>query len=181
MEIPERSILVAPFANERVREWPSAHYRRLIELILRHEGRLVTLVGTRAQRAKANVIARHFSGQSVINACGSVSWNGLLSAVEFAPYVVGNNSGIAHLAASRGRWTLCIFAASHSPAEWMPRGPRVVVMTKQVSCAPCAIGGDLCPNGVACMAALQPDDVYWRFERVRSEAAAEMVGADAAP
>ena len=78
-----------------------------------------------------------------------------------------NNSGVAHLAGERARWTLCLFAASHAFNEWMPRGPYVVTMTKVLPCSPCALGTESCPNDIACMTELQPLDVFWRFEHAR--------------
>ena len=164
-------VVISPFANERVRQWPAAHYRELVELIWRRHGLPTLIVGTRAQRAQANAIVRGFSSEIVTNGCGTMEWRELVAAVDAAPYVVANNSGVAHLAAGRGRWTLCIFAASHSPAEWAPRGPFVVTVLRSLACAPCSLGADLCPNGVACMTGLLPQEVFWRFEQARTQVA----------
>ena len=170
-------IILSPFANERVREWPLAHFRRLIELILRHDRLPVLVVGTRAQRVRANALVRGFSASSVTNACGTMSWDEVRSAVGAAPYVVANNSGIAHLAAALGRWTLCLFASSHADIEWMARGPRAIIISLALPCAPCDIGGNPCPNGVACMAELKPDEAYSRFCDIRARLAGPTAGA----
>ncbi len=160
-------VVISPFANERLRQWPWRHYRALIEIIVREHDLPVVVVGTRAQRASANDIVRGLSSEMVANACGAWTWTELVRAVDRAPYVVANNSGVAHLAATHGRWTLCIFAASHAYHEWMPRGPRVVTIVKAVPCSPCELGIERCPNGVACMTDLQPADVFWCFDRAR--------------
>lgn len=161
-------VVISPFANERVRQWPAAYYREFVELVWRAHGLPTLIVGTRAQRASGNNIVRGFSSELVKNACGAMSWRELIDAVDVAPYVVANNSGVAHLAAARRRWTLCIFAASHSPIEWSPRGPYVVTVLRDLPCAPCSIGGERCPNGVACMTDLRPAEVFWRFDQARS-------------
>lgn len=163
-----RPVVISPFANERARQWPSRYFRDLVEIIWREHGFPALIVGTRAQRAAANDIVRGLSSEQVKNACGYLSWSELMDAVDAAPYVVANNSGIAHLAAVRGRWTLCIFAASHAYSEWMPRGPLVVTITKAVPCSPCRLAQDRCPNNLACMIGLQPSDVFWRFYRARN-------------
>jgi ADP-heptose:LPS heptosyltransferase len=162
-------VVISPFANERVRQWPAAHFRGLIELIWRQHGLTTLVVGTRAQRASANLIVRGLSSDVVTNCCGTMRWREVVAAVEAAPYVVANNSGVAHLAAARGRWTLCVFAASHSPLEWMPRGPQVVTVSRPLPCAPCSLGHARCPNGVACMVDLSPADVFWRFDQARAK------------
>ncbi len=170
------SVVIAPFANERVREWQASRFRELIEAILRLEGYPVTVVGTGAQRPRANEIVRGLSSDQVGNACGSLAWNDLLALIHSAPYVVANNSGIGHLAASRGAWTLCVFAASHATTEWMPRGPRVVTISRSLSCAPCSVGGDFCPNGVACMSGLEAEKIFWLFYRIREERQLRLAG-----
>ncbi len=163
-------VVISPFANERIRQWPWRHYRELIEIIVREHELPVVVVGTRTQRASANDIIRGFSSEMVANTCGAWTWAEVVQAVDCAPYVVANNSGVAHLAATRGRWTLCIFAASHASHEWMPRGPRVVTIVKAVPCSPCEIGIERCPNGVECMVGLRPADVFWCFDRARGAA-----------
>jgi ADP-heptose:LPS heptosyltransferase len=161
-------VVVSPFANERLRQWPWRSFRTLIELVVREHELPVAVVGTRDQRALANDIVRGLSSEMVANVCGTWSWPELATAVDRAPFVVANNSGVAHLAAERGRWTLCIFAASHAYVEWMPRGPRVVTIVKAVPCSPCGIGIERCPNGVECMVGLDPIEVFWAFEQARS-------------
>lgn len=163
-------VIVSPFANERVKEWPLHHFRELTEIIVREHGLPVAVVGTRAQRAPANDLVRGLSSEDVINACGRWSWAELSRAIDAAPYVVANNSGVAHLAAARGRWTLCLFGGSHAVNEWMPRGPNVVTISMKLPCAPCGLGGDRCPNGLVCMAELQPSDVFRRFDELRRQA-----------
>ncbi len=160
-------VVISPFANERVRQWPSRHYRELIEIITREHGFPVLLVGTKDQRSVANTIVRGLSSELVSNACGNLSWSELVAVIDAAPYIVANNSGVAHLAAARRRWTLCIFSASHAVTEWMPRGPFVLTVVKSLRCSPCGLGAARCPNGVACMTQLQPDDVFHQFELAR--------------
>ena len=177
----QHPVIISPFANERVKEWPLRHFRELAQLIVREHGFPVAVAGTRAQRAAANDLVRGLSSEDVINACGAWSWADLAHAIDAAPYVVANNSGVAHLAASRGRWTLCLFAGSHAFNEWMPRGPNVVTMAMALPCSPCGLGGERCPNGLVCMAELQPLHVFRRFDEVRRRTlAAEQVAAASA-
>jgi len=174
---PIAPVVISPFANERVRQWPASRYRDMIDIIWRTHGYPVVITGTRSQRAAANDLVRGLPSTRVTNACGTTSWDSLLAAIDAAPFVIANNSGVAHLAAARGRWTLCIFAASHAYNEWMPRGKRVVVISRVLPCSPCEIGTELCPNDVACMD-LPADEVFWRFHEVRSAALAAPASAD---
>jgi hypothetical protein len=102
-----------------------------------------------------------------------MNWVDLVQAIDAAPYVVANNSAIAHLAASRARWILCLFAASHPYVEWMPRGSRVVTMLSDIPCSPCAIDKGPCPNAFKCMNELRPKEVFRLFNRMRTTGAPE--------
>jgi ADP-heptose:LPS heptosyltransferase len=92
-----------------------------------------------------------------------MSWTELVATIDSAAYVVANNSGVAHLASSRHQWILCLFASSHSYVEWMPRGPKTVVVSRAPACAPCEAGGSLCPNGLSCMVKLEPETAFKFF------------------
>ena len=159
-------MLLAPFANERMREWPFGHYRSLIARALTIPSLSVHVVGTPSQRARANALVRGFPSTSVVNDCGKLSWEQLLEKIDRAALVVANNSGIAHVAAQREKWTVCLFAGSHSWIEWMPRGTNVIVISKDVPCGPCELGSDPCPNDLICMTRLEPDFVFERCRRI---------------
>jgi ADP-heptose:LPS heptosyltransferase len=131
-----RAVVVSPFANERARQWPARNYRELIGLIWREHGFAAMIVGTRGQRAVANDLVRGLSSDQAMNTCGAMRWEELIEAVDAAPYVIANNSGVAHLAAGRRRWTLCLFSGSHAYSEWMPRGPFVVTVGRALPCSP---------------------------------------------
>ena len=150
-------IVLAPFANERVREWPLANFHGFIEHGLKL-GHSFAVTGTWAQRALANTLVRPFPADRVHNLCGTTTWPEMQALLRRAPFVVANNSGIAHLAADVGQWVLCIFAGSHSWMEWMPRGPKVVTVARMPSCAPCCSGE--CPNDLVCLTDVTPEFAY---------------------
>lgn len=166
-------VIISPFANERVREWPLGHFCRLIRLIVHDRTKRVIIVGTRAQRVRANELVRDFSALKVLNTCGQLKWSEVSGLVDTACTVIGINSSIVHVAAKHARWTLCIFAGSHAWSEWMPRGPRVVLITRMTKCSPCELGGELCPNDIICMNDLTPEAVYARFLEIQARIAEE--------
>ena len=151
---PSKVAIVAPFANERVREWPIAHYREAVSRLI--ETHRVVVVGTRAQRLRANQLVRGFSSKDVVNMCGRMDWTDVVEAIDAADIVLANNSGVAQLAAARGTWTLCVFAGSHPYQQWRPVGSRAVTVSVRTTCSPCSIGAGRCPNDLACMSSLDP-------------------------
>ena len=159
-------VVLAPFANERIREWPVENFADFIDCGLR-DGKSFVVTGTWAQRALANKLVQPFPSDRVQNLCGITSWSEMMSLLADAPFVVANNSGIAHLAAELGRWVLCIFAGSHSWIEWMPRGPKVVTLARMPACAPC--GSENCPNGRICMTDLKAQFAYATINSLANE------------
>lgn len=160
-------IVLAPFANERMREWPIANFQRLIDRGL-DDGRHFELVGTLAQRPLADAMVRPYRSDRVSNLCGTIGWLDVQDRIRSAAFVVANNSGIAHVAARLGQWVLCVFGAKHSWIEWMPRGPRVVTLVRAPACSPCHAGS--CPNSLCCLDMLDPDFAYDEISRAIREA-----------
>lgn len=155
------SIVIAPFSNSDIRDWPLEHFEDLLAMLV-GDDRFppITLVGTERQQARASLITHRFASTSVTNACGSFSWPELCARLRDASCVVGNNSGIAHLAASYGVPTVCIFGGSHQRTEWRPIGPRVVVLSETLSCSPCHLDhGARCPYDKLCLAKIRPEIV----------------------
>lgn len=157
------TIVIAPFSNSAIRDWPSDHFAELVGVLLdRWEDRngLIAIVGTSSQRPRANAIVRPYPADRVFNHCGRMSWPDVVVQLRAASCVIGNNSGIAHLAGSFGVPTVCIFGGSHQRMEWRPLGANVTLMSRTIGCSPCHLDhGRNCPYGLACLREISPDDV----------------------
>lgn len=157
-----KDVIVAPFSHSSIRDWPPHHFAQLIGLLLRYDdlvGR-VRLIGTANQRLAANEIARAFPADRVANECGRLAWTGVLEALSRAGCVIGNNSGVPHVAAFLGAPTVCVFGGSHERAEWRPRGKNVTVVSRAVGCSPCQFDHHhTSPYNKACLRGIDPHDV----------------------
>jgi ADP-heptose:LPS heptosyltransferase len=150
-----RHVIVAPFANNDLRDWPLGHYARMIGILVARGDILVEVVGTARQQPRAECLIQ--AGGRVVNACGRHDWAQLASQCRDADCVVGNNSGVAHLAGRLGVAVVCVFGAAHDRAEWGPIGPRVTIVSRQMTCSPCHLprAAD-CRAGLACLRDIQP-------------------------
>jgi ADP-heptose:LPS heptosyltransferase len=151
-------IVVAPFSNDQLRDWPATHFAALIGRCVTDLQVTVKVVGTIQQREAANGIGRGFPSHRVENTCGLMSWRELVNVIAQAQVVVGNNSGVVHESAKANVPTVCIFGGSHAASEWMPRGPGVFLVTKYTACSPCARGS--CAYGKRCLHEIGPDLVF---------------------
>jgi len=158
-------IVVAPFSNSDIRDWPAAHFVSLIALLIEQWEGTIHIVGAPNQRIRAGEIVRPFDSQRVVNDCGRASWAVTTELVRSAACVIGNNSGIAHLAAFAGVPTVCIFSGAHQRLEWRPMGDTVVTLSRAIVCSPCHFHHAVdCPYGLACLDQISAEIV---FETVR--------------
>lgn len=154
-------IIISPLSNEPLRDWPMESFLSVADICVEQLDAVVEFVGTRQQRVIVSQYLRTRSPEHCINLCGQHDWAGTAALIRSATCVLANNSGVAHLAASLGVPTVCVFCASHSPLEWGPRGPKVAVLTTKPSCAPC--GSDQmsdCAFGRRCFVDLDPQFVF---------------------
>ncbi len=163
-EIPDsaKCVVLAPFSNSTVRDWPLERYSRLTEMLLSQPDCYVVLVGSRDQASQLSQICRRQrDDRRLVNLGGQTDWSGLAAVLRRADLVVANNSGVAHLAAACGRPTLAIYSGSHQPQEWGPRGENVRAIMAAVSCSPCGYERlALCPHDHLCMRLIEPESVF---------------------
>ena len=155
-------IVVAPFSNSDIRDWPAGHYATLLGLLLERvpEEMRIRVVGTPGQRLRVNEIVRHHPAPRVANECGRLGWPELIEELRRAACVIGNNSGVAHLSGSFGVPTVCIFGGSHQRNEWRPLGASVMLVTRAIGCSPCQLDHNAwSPYDKACLRQIVPATV----------------------
>ena len=155
-------ILIAPFSNSGIRDWPSTSFCALVGLLLEqiNDDTPIVVIGTGNQKIRANEIVRSFPTSRVINACGRLSWAAMVSQLQSAACVIGNNSGVSHLGGYFGVPTVCIFGASHQRHEWRALGLSVVLVTRSIGCSPCQLDhGQVSPYDKACLREIKPQSV----------------------
>ena len=156
------TIIVAPFSNSDIRDWPIEHYAGLIRILLeRWTGTgLIRVIGTKSQELRACEIVRSFSAARVVNECGRVTWSQVMSQLKSAACVIGNNSGVAHLSGFYGVPTVCVFSGSHQRLEWRPLGFNVAVVSRSIGCSPCQLDhGQTSRFAKACLREITPEVV----------------------
>ena len=120
----------------------------------------MSVVGTRSQATRAAAIVRPYPATRVVSRCGHLSWADVVEEIRGAACVIGNNSGVAHLASWLGVPTICVFGGSHQRAEWRPTGFTARTVTHAIGCAPCHLhrAAD-CPYDKACLDQILPETV----------------------
>jgi ADP-heptose:LPS heptosyltransferase len=76
--------------------------------------------------------------------------------------VVGNDTGLTHLATAVGTPTVALFGPTTRQLGYFPRGPRVRVLERELNCRPCTKNGlERCPRrrDLACLAEISVGEV----------------------
>ena len=117
------------------RNWPQANY---VDLAIKMKDDIaVVFTGTKEDEQWLKPIKEQLRDQhNIIFIDGLLNSEQLLSVLNKAQFVVAPSTGIAHLAASLGRPTYCLFSPVkvQSPTRWKPHGPKVSVFVPEVSC-----------------------------------------------
>jgi ADP-heptose:LPS heptosyltransferase len=162
--IPETAscIVIAPFSNSPVRDWPLDRYSRLIGMLMAKTNCHIVLVGARDQASGLGQLCQqHDNSGRIVNLGGRTDWSSLAAVLRRADLVIANNSGVAHLAAACARPTLAIYSGSHQPREWGPRGDNVRAVTTALPCSPCGYERlELCPHDHLCMTMIEPETIF---------------------
>ncbi|MBG9388178.1 glycosyltransferase family 9 protein [Caenimonas aquaedulcis] len=166
-EIYRRPVVcIHPAAGSPMRQWPAAHFSRLVDLLVRALPVNVVLVGGPDEVDLAGeVLAGVTDRKRVWSLVGKTKLSEMPAVLQRCALFIGNNSGPQHLAAALGVPTVAIHSAVIDSREWGPIGTRAIALRRDMHCGPCylATPGD-CFRGLACLTQITPRSV---FERCR--------------
>lgn len=146
--------------NWELKRWPAAYFARWANLFLeKNPGWKIVLCGAPSERALADRVLKE-APAGTVSLCGRTSFGELAALMRGARFVLSNDSGPIHVAASQRTRILGLFGPT-SPKETGPvsAGP-VRLLWRDVGCAvPCYFRG--CDHRV-CMELLTPEEVLER-------------------
>lgn len=152
-------------SNGAAKRWPVAAFAEVADRLQAALDGQIVLFGDQADRALCEAVAARLSRPAVI-APPAPSLLVLAGGLQRCRFVLGNDSGVLHLAAAVGTPSLAIFG----PASPIVYGPypsagsddRHRIAVKPLACRPCYARFRLppCPWDHRCLTALTPDEVY---------------------
>jgi ADP-heptose:LPS heptosyltransferase len=159
----ERSkvIVLHPGSGSKKKVWAVERFLELVRYFQRHSGsRILIVLGP----AESGEVQKAFEGMewdmgsaAPIIAKG-LSLLGLASVMEGCGLFIGNDSGITHMAAALGLATIALFGPTDHKI-WAPRGERVVVVRKEISCSPCSQEKFVQCQDLECLRGIAIEDV----------------------
>ncbi len=140
------------------KQWPAEHFRT-VALRARAEGLAVVVLGAPDEAEVCATVA----GTEALNLCGRTNLKEAAAWLRGARGVLGNDSGLSHLAAACGTPVLALYGAT-DPGGSAPWGPRAATLRREdVACAPC-FTKTCFTEGHPCLARITPDEAWARLE-----------------
>jgi ADP-heptose:LPS heptosyltransferase len=157
------TIVLAPFSNSTIRDWPIEHYEELIGKMHDFYGGEIVLLGSATQVAALQKLKSklHAAGIQPVIVEAGMPMAEVSTRLARASLIIANNSGIAHLAGALGRPVVAIYSASHDVDEWGAVGTNVSLIQAEIECQRCSLDfNENCYNDHRCMRDLPPDVVF---------------------
>jgi ADP-heptose:LPS heptosyltransferase len=128
-----RAPLVAlhPGAGSETKRWPARRYAELARYLVQNDSRLLIIEGP-AETGLAGQIARTLPSEAVITA-ESQPLELLAAAMNHCTLFIGNDSGLAHLAAALDVRSVVLFGPT-LPQHWAPLGSHVTILRNAAGC-----------------------------------------------
>ena len=152
-------VLLHPGAGSPRKRWPLSNFLAVAAKIRSGGGRAELIVGP----AERDLLEAPLPSDLPVHVLDRMP--DLLTLLKPAAGFIGNDSGVAHLAACLGLPTTVVFTCS-DPLRWRPNGPAVEAVAPVLPCRPCfETRGENCPRP-ECLSAVTPEAVMRAHERL---------------
>jgi ADP-heptose:LPS heptosyltransferase len=150
-------MVVHPTARAENRRWPPMYYREVITAIA--TSRPVIIIATRDENDLITPIIADTRNHPGIHLCiGELTLGGVIGLMDGARGFLGNDSGMAHIAAALGIPTFVIFGGQAEHTQWRQIGDNVTTFRHKTNCTPC-YQVDCAVPGMPCLWNIKPETV----------------------
>ncbi len=171
IQIGER-IILAPGAKHATKRWPALYFAELIHLLHQTYETPIALIGGPDDAELCKEI-EELTTVEIENKAGTMSLHALAAFMDTAKCIIGNDSGLMHIAASRLIPIVTIFGSTVPEFGFMPYHTPFQIASIELPCKPCThIGKEKCPLGhFSCMKELTPIIVFEEVKKLFHQSA----------
>ncbi len=157
-------VSVAPAAAYGpAKAWPADRFQQVAQALIKENSELhVLLLGSERERELCRAISSGL-GSRVHNLAGSLSLRETMIMIKLSRLLLGNDSGLMHLAAALGTTACAVFGPT-VPGATAPLGEGHVILQHPVDCAPCR--HRTCPLDHACMTSVTTTEVLSALQEI---------------
>lgn len=149
-------IALFPGASIPERRWETKRFSR-IAVRLAAQGYEIVVIGGREDAATGSAI----SNVGGLNLAGQTSLAETAAILNRSTLLISADSGVLHLGVGLGIPTVSLFGPGIAQ-KWAPRGPRHLVLNRQLACSPCTKFGytPKCRGNAECLKGITQDEVF---------------------
>jgi ADP-heptose:LPS heptosyltransferase len=153
----EKAVFLHPGSGSRRKVWPLERFTALAQTLEERAGARILVILGPAEGVEARTAFEGAGPKAPVFVKG-LSILDLASVLAEGRLLVGNDSGVSHLAASLGLTTVAVFGPT-DPGLWAPRSERAVVVRRPIPCSPCPQERFFQCHRVDCLRGVEVDDV----------------------
>lgn len=163
LDLSSGYVAVHPGGNWDLKRWPADYFAEWIRLFLtRHPSQKVVICGTAPEEALAEEIRRSVRSERLVSLCGRTSLPMLGLLFKGARFLLSNDSGPIHLAASQKTPIVGLYGPTSARITGPLSEGRVLILEKDVGCqVPCYFRA--CDTRV-CLDWITPAEVFEKTE-----------------
>lgn len=154
-------VVLAPVASFASKRWPMEHFMELAKKFLQATTQMELVIVAGPQDTHCAQF-ESLANPRLINLQGKTKLKESAAWIEGAKLVVGNDSGMNHIAEAAGVPVITLFGPTHEAFGFTPHLKKSVALSKDLWCRPCSTTGARdCFRSHQCMTEITPDEV-WR-------------------
>lgn len=151
---------LVPFSHWKTKRWEESGFAKVIDRLAGYKIKTI-IFGGPSDLDAANKIKAMTKGNPII-ACGNILISELPGFFERCNLIIGNDTGIIHIAYALNKKTLVIFGPTTPELGFGPyKTTSTFILQKPLPCRPCSLHGPkTCPKGhFNCMRKITPEEV----------------------
>ncbi len=145
------------------KRWFPERYAELARIcIKKYDARILLFASQNETEITECIVSQ--TGDGVINLAGQTSLRELIALIERCNLMIGNDSGVMHVAAAVNTLGIVLFGPTN-PIDTIPTGDHIRMIKQEMECAPCMKRE--CPlKHHACMKEIQVEDVMQEIDTI---------------
>jgi len=148
--------------DAHLKHWPALKFAQLADRIIGDLGARIILLGDDSEKTISEVIVAAMKNKP-LDLTGKTNLRELAAIISHLKLLVTNDGGLLHMAVALGVETVSVFGPVDERVYGpYPKGPRHIVVKKDVSCRPCyrEFRMPLCEHDRECIKNITLDEVY---------------------
>ncbi len=134
-----------PGALHETKQYPINQLAELIDSVPPEWNCQFLIFGSKAENDLADEL-KILTETEVINICGELDLQQLVTAIDKMDVVITNDSGPMHIAAALEKPQIAIFGATHPKLGFAPMNENTIILSADLQCQPCSLhGSKACP------------------------------------